>query len=294
MRRLSVAALSIGSSFLFACGAPDRGDDGGGDDGGGDDEPIENCSDAAKQVYTIDSTNNHLLEWDGATKTFNDLGVLNCPLQSDPIFGIDPSPFSMSVDRNAVAWILYSDSSMMRVDTVNGLACSDASYTVQQSMLAFGMGFSTDAAGGTTDKLFIAGGSSVGSGSSTLATLDTSTMQVTRVGTVQGDPELTGTGTAELWGFFPDTINSRIARLNKTTGAAEETFAFTQANGQPMAWAFAYWGGDFWVFLQKDTDASTSVYQVDGESGTLVSTTPAPGKSIVGAGVSTCAPNVIL
>ncbi|MDB4958912.1 MAG: hypothetical protein JWO36_6481, partial [Myxococcales bacterium] len=58
--------------------------------------------------------------------------------------------------------------------------------------------------------------------------------------------------------------------------------------------AFAFWGGVYWIFLMKDFELSTTVYQVDGTNGTIKSTTPASGRTIVGAGVSTCAPVVIL
>ena len=59
-------------------------------------------------------------------------------------------------------------------------------------------------------------------------------------------------------------------------------------------YAFAHWGGNYWVFLQRTGEPSSTVYEVDGVSGTIKSTAPAPGRTIVGAGVSTCAPTVIL
>ena len=62
----------------------------------------------------------------------------------------------------------------------------------------------------------------------------------------------------------------------------------------PTAWAFAFWGGDFWIFLTKGSETATTVYQIDGMTGTIKGTTAAPGRTIVGAGVSTCAPVVIL
>ena len=40
------------------------------------------------------------------------------------------------------------------------------------------------------------------------------------------------------------------------------TLSFT-----PRAWAFAFWGGDFYVFLMRDIDNSTSVYKVKGNTG---------------------------
>jgi hypothetical protein len=38
----------------------------------------------------------------------------------------------------------------------------------------------------------------------------------------------------------------------------------------------------------------TTVYQVKGDTGVITTMTAAPGREIVGAGVSTCAPVVIL
>ncbi len=64
--------------------------------------------------------------------------------------------------------------------------------------------------------------------------------------------------------------------------------------GMPTAWAFASWGGDFFIFLMKDLEASTTVYQIDGATGAMKGQTSAAGRTIVGAGVSTCAPTIIL
>ena len=118
------------------------------------------------------------------------------------------------------------------------------------------------------------------------------------VGTVQGWPELTGTGAAELWGWFPSDelgqTTPHVDKIDKTNGHSLQSFPLTELQGPPMAWAFAFWGGDFWIFLQKGTDTETTVYQLDGMAGTIKSRTPASGLSIVGAGVSTCAPVVIL
>jgi hypothetical protein len=161
------------------------------------------------------------------------------------------------------------------------------------------MGFSSDTAGSTDDHLFVAGGASVSTGNSTLATLDTTTMNATTVGTVTGWPELTGNGNAELWGWFPDTDSPRVEQINKANGAPIKTFPLTQLAGEPLAWAFAFWGGDYWIFLEKTDDIGfpedgTTVYQIDGQNGSIKSSTPALSHEIVGAGVSTCAPVVIL
>lgn len=294
MRVASVALGFLLGSTLLACGAPGRetGDDDGTDGGSGSGSGNQDgCSDAAKLVYVVDS-NNKLSTWDGATKTFADLGTLSCPAMAGA------TPFSMAVDRTANAYVLYSSSEVMRVDTMT-LQCTKLNYTVQQQQVLFGMGFSTNEVAGSTDTLFIAGGPNAGAAATTnLATLDPNTMQVSPLGTITGNPELTGTGNAELWGFFPAATGSRIEKVNKMTGAPLQTFGnLNVLNGTPAAWAFAFWGGDFWVFLAKQDvfgATPTTVYQFDAANGTLKGMTPTTNRTIVGAGVSTCAPTVIL
>ena len=143
--------------------------------------------------------------------------------------------------------------------------------------------------------MFIAGGMNVDTtANSKLATLNTGSMSAASVGSVHGDPELTGNSNGELWGFFPDPSAPRVEKINKTNGTAATTFPETSLAGTPQAWAFAFWGGDYWIFLMKDSELATTVYQVDGTSGMIVGMTPTNTRTIVGAGVSTCAPVVIL
>jgi len=184
--------------------------------------------------------------------------------------------------------------------TATGLPCTATSVTPLSSMLEFGMGFSTDTAGGTTDKLYIAGSNDASTTTNAqLATLDVATMMTTTIpgGTVTGSPELTGNANAELWGFFPDATNPKISQINKATGALISPAALPQQlKGQPAAWAWAFYGGDYWIFLAKANGTSadpTIVYQVS-PTGQLKGMTPTTGRRIVGAGVSTCAPTVIL
>jgi len=253
---------------------------------------MEGCSDAAKLVYVVDS-NNKFSKFDPATRTFMDIGTLMCPSN----LGGLATPFSMGVDRDAVAWVLYSSGELFRVDTSN-LNCTKSTWASQQGLMLFGMGFSANQMGGTEDTLFVAGGMDQLNQTSKLATLSTASFTATPVGNVTGWPELTGTGNAELWGWFPSDANGttmpRVEKINKTSGGAVTTYPLPTLQGAPQAWAFAFWGGDFWIFLAKSTDTSTSVYQIDGTNGNIKTTTPAPGRLIVGAGVSTCAPVVIL
>src|SRR5690606_34619826 len=125
-------------------------DSGGGGSGSGSGNE-DGCSDEAKLVYVVDS-NYQFSQFDPATKTFKDLGTLSCPAGA-------ATPFSMGLDRNAIAWVLYSDGSLYRVDTtMPNLPCTKSTWAPQQGLTVFGMGFSTDAQGGTEDTLYVAGG----------------------------------------------------------------------------------------------------------------------------------------
>jgi hypothetical protein len=312
----TLGRLVLLATFLIACGPNTRGDDDdngntGVDSGNGSGSGSGNqdgCSDAAKLVYVVDS-NNTLSSFDPATKTFKDLGTLSCAAASGA------QPFSMGVDRNATAYVLYSgvnpltgdptSAEIFKVDTTKaGLPCTKTTFAGTADFMQFGMGFSTDSAMSSTDTLFIAGSPGVGTNATKLAKLDVTTMQPTAVGPVTGDPELTGTGSAELWAFFPsDTTGAtepKVAKVDKATGSLSTMYPLTALKGIPNAWAFAFWGGDYWVFLAKSssgpfpTPGKTIVYQIDGTSGSVKGMTDTMTRTIVGAGVSTCAPVVIL
>jgi hypothetical protein len=168
----------------------------------------------------------------------------------------------------------------------------------QQGFNEFGMGFVANAAGSTDETLFIGGGDMVG-GTANLGTLDITTFQVSNIASIMGDPELSGTGNAELWGFFPLTDNNtmaRVAQIDKTSAAESNQIplsgtAFTQQAG---AWAFAFYGGEFWVFLGASNGLSTDptvVYRVTRNGGMQpIGSLDTKTRHIVGAGVSTCAP----
>jgi hypothetical protein len=307
---------------MVACGPGTRQNPGGDDDddgsGGGDggnqqgSGSNDGCSDAAKLIYVVDE-NNKLAQFNPATKTFTTLGTINCPAGTDSM-GDPAQPFSMAVDRTAQAYVLFNDDKIYKVDTTQtSLPCTATTWKSSTSpvLQEFGMGYSTDTAGGTTDTLFIAGGKDLDlsenpPSTSTLATLDTSAFAAAQVGTVKGWPELTGNSNAELWGFFPDVTGNAtptVAQIDKTSGTFTTTYSEPSLDGTPAAWAFGFYGGDYWVFLSLSNGISnpppSTVYQIagpasmSGTAGSVVSMTSAGSLIIVGAGVSTCAPTMI-
>lgn len=247
----------------------------------------DGCSDSAKLVYVVDQDET-LYSFDVPSLKFTAVGQLACKAS----FGA--TPFSMSVDRSATAWVLYSSGEMFQVSTKDA-SCQATSHQVGQAGLEnFGMGFASNSSGSTDETLYVAGGSASNAGTastSKFAKMTVPALSATTLGTVQGWPELTGTGKGELWGFFPSaSVTPRVAQLDKVTGADGTVYPLDALSGTPSAWAFAFWGGNFYVFLQKASDSSTSVYKVDGTTGVLTTALSDTGKTIVGAGVSTCAP----
>src|SRR5690606_6011601 len=110
-----------------------------------------------------------------------------------------------------------------------------STWTSQAGLMLFGMGFSANMAGSTEDTLFIAGGADQTNTTSQLATLSTQSFTATPVGNVSGWPELTGTGDAELWGWFPSNADGtgtpRVEQIDKTSGGALTTYTLPELAG---------------------------------------------------------------
>jgi hypothetical protein len=278
-----------------ACGdskrpvSPDASVDAAIPDGSAGSGTSDGCVDAARHVYVVDKDMT-FSTFDPVTKTFHDIGQLACPASDGA------SPFSMGVDRDAVAWVLYDDGSMFRVDTTT-LACTATTWQPTPELYAFGMGFSTDTPGGNTDHLFVAGTATMaGATTGSFATIDTTSLSATTIGDIPGFPELTGTGNAELWAWYPSrqgamgATTPHVDQIDKTSGAPLQSFPLSTLAGTPDAYAFAFHGGHFWIFLDRDYLMNTMVFELDPATGQIVSTTMNTGRVIVGAGVSTCAP----
>ena len=106
--------------------------------------------------------------------------------------------------------------------------------------------------------------------------------------------ELTGTGDGRIYAFggVPD---SKLIQFDKMTAKEIEVVPFP---GFPLtnAFAFAFWGGDFYFFTNSVPDGigtTSKVTRLDydkSEGGGLSTVNANAPILIVGAGVSTCAP----
>lgn len=257
--------------------------------------PVDDCAERAQWIYLVDEGRN-LVQFKPDELTFHPIGLLSCPMG-----GSDPSPFSMSVDRNATAWVLWTPSltlggpgELFEVSTVDASCTATTFVSNQEGFGLFGMGFASDAAGSSEETLYIAGGAplSIGVGNAQFGWVEMALMDVSRLGEVPGWPELTGTGSGELWGFFPHTT-PMVHRLDKSTGTVTHTYTVEVPSGLTEAWAFAFWGGDFYIFHKLFSDPSSHVYKLETDDGSTARVVTDSGYKIVGAGVSTCAPVLI-
>jgi hypothetical protein len=288
---------------------------GGGGGGGGDGAQASNCTaDGVDLIYVVDEQKD-LLSFDPRLlpgNPFVKIGTLACQTTGNAIqkgAATTPVPFSMSIDRDGVAWVLYNNGQLFEV-SITTAACMPAGNTVgASSMSLFGMGFSTDVTGGTAEHLFLGGGSTdPQSTPRKLASDDTHADNLTPV--VIGDiaassdfsPELTGTNKGQLFGFFPNLLSpAYVQQIDKTNGAAVGSpyNLGTGGLGAVTDWAFAQWNGVFYIFVTTQSgigpnaSKNSTVRTLDPATGTYTVMLQNVTYFIDGAGVSTCAPAVL-
>jgi hypothetical protein len=243
-------------------------------------EPDVDCSDENKQIYVLSANDKAIYRFDPMALTFSRLGRPACPTRS--------GMYSMAVDRRGIAWIEYQDGRVFKVNTTD-MSCSDSGFRRDAYGFGlFGMGFAKndgDTGNGVSagETLWVVGAA--------LARLDTTTLELSIVGKGGlGRAELSGTGVGTLYAFMSGS-GGRVAQLDKETGDVQKLFRTGVAN--LGAWAFAAWGGDFWLFTTPETTSGTETSTVTKYSpATDMSTVlmEETGLQIVGAGVSTCAP----
>jgi hypothetical protein len=279
------------------------GDDGGSGSSGGS----QDCASGIGQFIYVISDSNDLYTFDPRqfpnNSAFSLVGHVPCVPKV-----ATSNVNSMAIDRHGLAWVNYDDGEIFTLTTSNPLVCMPTAF--QQSASPFspvlGMGFSSDGPGSNTETLFVSdnggpggvcllptpGPGCMGLG---VGTIELSTMTLSRLqpGTYTGvnagyNAELTGTGAGDLFGFFT-TNPGGLAKISKADGSTPNTMALPTVNASTGGYAFSFWGGDFY-FYTSSTTPTTLVTHLQTSTMTL---TPAPTPllyTIVGAGVSTCAP----
>ncbi len=266
-----------GAGGLFNIGGNANGGSGAG----------SNCSEAAKLIYVLSDAND-LYSFKPDEKVFTLVGQLGCQTAM--------SPNSMAVDRNAVAWVNYVDNNglgdsagaIYKVSTTDASCEPAPTINLTSGWYRSGMGFSTDGVDTDNETLFI---TSIGIGGS-LGRIDMGSQSVVPVGNFSGQfanqsAELTGTGDGRLYAFFT-SVPVEVAEINKSNAGTISNVPLPTVE-VPNAWAFSFWGGDFYLYTASFGDSRVNRYRpsdgtVDPNYMTNI------GFRIVGAGVSTCAP----
>jgi hypothetical protein len=250
-------------------------------------------------IYLVDEDSN-LLSFDprDPKNAFKVIGRLKCPA-SDSFNGDTATPFSMAVDRKARAYVLYNSGEIFLVSTSDASCKSTKFQPSQKGFDLFGMGFVSDMEGSDAETLYIAGGSYDYQEGGNLGTIDTASLTVKKIAAVdtkgQSLPELTGTGKAEMYGYYPGS-SPFVGQIDKTTAKNVKTWSIPSLGGTPRAWAFAQWGGKFYIFITVDTGIGTTpsyVYELDPVTGKATQFLSNTHYKVVGAGVSTCAPVIV-
>ncbi len=261
-------------------------DDGGNlSEGGAGDGSSQGCSDAAKLIYLV-TQQNELWWFNPGNLMLKRIGTLSCPGAS--------SPNSMAVDRSATAYVNMSDGSLFVVNTSNA-ACASTSYQLNQSNRRIrGMGFSSDTNGGTAETLYTCTANDLMGTGGGLAKISLPGYKLSLIGDYTSglagsECEITGTGDARLFGFYATLMPPKLAEIQKANAATPSPINLNSIQTS-SAYAFSFWGGDFWFYTSpglQNSQVTRYKYATDKSFSVVV---PNTGMTIVGAGVSTCAP----
>ena len=244
------------------------------------------CEEGASLVYVV-SQEGDLYSFEPDAGAFSRIGALRCPASGGA------SPHSMAVDRSATAWVNYTDGSLYKVSTKDARCTKTDFEPFQHGFGRFGMAFASTGEDLSRETLFVWGSYDYGDGGRGLATIDTHSLKLEPVGDAHDrlhfmEAELTGTGDGRLFGFFATARAATLAGVDVSTGGTRAPRALPGVR-TGTAWAFSFWGGDFYFFWAPGF-AQSRVSRLSGSDGTVTEVLRDIGFRIVGAGVSTCAP----
>ena len=247
------------------------------------DSPIPtDCPDAGSTLVYLLSAENDLYSFYPPTLGFSKIGTIACP-------NTKSTPYSMAVDRKGIAYSVFADGTLWQISTTNA-ACKPTAYVPSPQgtpFFNFGMGFVGTQ---TTDTLYVCDANFNNVNSKGLATIDTKTFARNFIANFQPELprcELTGTGDGRLFAFcLVNTGGSEIVEIDPATAKVIAVNTLKTGNVND-AFAYAFWGGSFWIF--HGPGGSTTVVQYDPQTLSETNVTTI-AETIVGAGVSTCAP----
>jgi hypothetical protein len=249
------------------------------------------CESGTDLIYVL-GDNQSLWVYDPVANTFAERGTMACES------GGDGQTFSMGIARSGQAWVqMRSSRKIYEVELSNNNACSESKFIPNDATFGLsGMAFASRGNDNPCDDLhllaFTDGNADEMAGAGRLGRFDPATGDVALVGpTNYTGGELTGTSDGRIYGFAG--VNpAKLIQFDRETGEENESIAL---DGLELsnAFAFAFWGGDFYFFTQSPTNIpfASQVTRLDYDgTKTLEVVNPKAPALIVGAGVSTCVP----
>jgi hypothetical protein len=281
----STAASSSSASSASAGGSGGAGGTGG---SGGTGGVAGSCEPGTELVYVL-SDDSRMYRFDPPKKQFNLVGPLKCPTNM--------RANSMAVDRSGNAWINYVAydnngdivGGALFKTSIENAACDPSSSPLPAGWYKLGMGFTADKPMQAGETLYLNPQASASVG--WLGRIDN--VKGTLVPIAKFGPpfqnegaELTGNANAELFAFFADS--GSLAQI--APDSAKVLSNVKLPIGQIGAYAFSFWGGDFYIYTSPPQGNSSNVtrYQPSTKSTSLYMQNV--GFNIVGAGVAICAP----
>jgi hypothetical protein len=217
--------------------------------------PLCPCAANTDRIHVV-TTTGELWAFDPPTLEFElVVDLLALPGCAGPQF------FSMSLDRDGLAWLQFNDGTLHTLDINAPVACSDADFVSapELAITNFGMGFVSESVYDSCDSLFghRISGFGDGPGVGLLFEVDTTALDVAASYPTDFDrAELTGTGDGRLFAFA-DSIPAKLVELDKDSGATLDQIDLNNINAS-TAFAFAAYGGDFYFFTGSDSNIDRS------------------------------------
>ena len=301
-RSLSVVVLLAGCGLFEPGDGHGDGYDGGEDDGiemttADNEDPGEAvcaCAEDNDGIYLL-SDEGKIWSFDPDTLEFRFRTRIECgEMSTDTI--------SMGVSRKGRAWVEYDGGDIYTVDlTRHGAVtrCQDPGFASDDPLFErFGMAFVGDGAEDRCDRLYLhtsVDSSWVGERVGALGVVDPQTLELARIAPVDsGWAELTGTRDGRLFAFGAASP-SVLSEYDKRSGRVLGRWPLPGI-GDFSAFAFAFWGGYFYFFTDdaalygRSRVTKFDFADLDGQGMVLSTVVAQAPMRIVGAGVSTCAP----
>ncbi|MEO7096615.1 MAG: hypothetical protein ABI175_25380 [Polyangiales bacterium] len=260
---------------------------------------VQQCKDGCRQAACVDTCAVHdveliyVIDVDNNLKSFDPKRLPDDPFHTVGKLDCETGrPFSMAVDRRGVAWVVYDSGKLYRVSIIDG-HCGPSGYEREDAAsLVFGMGFASDGPKSDRETLFVASGDE----SHGFGRIDTSADPPKLVALPDlpakpdQNPELSGTGDGKLFGYFPDNGLGFVQEIDRATSRlVGKRWPLRGKSAHVAAYAFAHWGGVFYVFTST-TEGESQVHSINRTTGAYKLELATVPSRIVGAGVSTCAP----